>query len=94
MAPTQVPGSTIARLNDTCGNVIQITQLRAGRARESRHEAPRVASWGQPGLSPSRVRRYTPLVPPRRGDRPWRDRPSEVARSRAGNTTGPADGGR
>ena len=31
MAPTQVPGSTIARLNDTCGNLIQITQLRAGR---------------------------------------------------------------
>ncbi len=27
MAPTQVPGSTIAKLNDTCGNVIQITQL-------------------------------------------------------------------
>ena len=27
MAPTQVPGSTIARLNDSCGNLIQITQL-------------------------------------------------------------------
>ena len=27
MAPTQVPGSTIARLNDNCGNLIQITQL-------------------------------------------------------------------
>jgi len=27
MAPTQVTGSTIARLNDTCGNLIQITQL-------------------------------------------------------------------
>ncbi|HLJ66567.1 MAG TPA: VOC family protein [Chloroflexota bacterium] len=27
MPPTQVPGSTIARLNDTCGNLIQITQL-------------------------------------------------------------------
>jgi predicted enzyme related to lactoylglutathione lyase len=27
MAPTEVPGSTIARLNDTCGNLIQITQL-------------------------------------------------------------------
>jgi predicted enzyme related to lactoylglutathione lyase len=27
MPPTQVPGSTIARLNDGCGNVIQITQL-------------------------------------------------------------------
>src|SRR5438094_1784083 len=27
MPPTQVPGSTIAKLNDTCGNLIQITQL-------------------------------------------------------------------
>ena len=27
MPPTQVTGSTIARLNDTCGNLIQITQL-------------------------------------------------------------------
>jgi predicted enzyme related to lactoylglutathione lyase len=27
MAPTEVPGSTIAKLNDTCGNLIQITQL-------------------------------------------------------------------
>jgi len=27
MPPTEVPGSTIARLNDTCGNVIQLTQL-------------------------------------------------------------------
>lgn len=27
MAPTEVPGSTIARLNDGCGNLIQITQL-------------------------------------------------------------------
>jgi predicted enzyme related to lactoylglutathione lyase len=27
MAPTEVPGATIARLNDTCGNLIQITQL-------------------------------------------------------------------
>src|SRR6516164_11522329 len=27
MAPTQVPGSTIAKLNDSCGNLIQITQL-------------------------------------------------------------------
>ena len=25
MALTQVPGSTIARLNDSCGNLIQIT---------------------------------------------------------------------
>jgi predicted enzyme related to lactoylglutathione lyase len=27
MAPTEVTGSTIAVLNDTCGNLIQITQL-------------------------------------------------------------------
>ncbi len=27
MAPTQVPGATIARLSDSCGNLIQITQL-------------------------------------------------------------------
>jgi predicted enzyme related to lactoylglutathione lyase len=27
MAPTEVTGSTIAMLNDTCGNLIQITQL-------------------------------------------------------------------
>ncbi len=27
MTPTQVTGSTIAKLNDTCGNLIQITQL-------------------------------------------------------------------
>ncbi len=27
MPPTDVPGSTIARLNDTCGNIIQISQL-------------------------------------------------------------------
>jgi predicted enzyme related to lactoylglutathione lyase len=27
MPPTDVPGSTIAMLNDTCGNRIQITQL-------------------------------------------------------------------
>jgi predicted enzyme related to lactoylglutathione lyase len=27
MAPTEVTGSTIAMLNDTCGNRIQITQL-------------------------------------------------------------------
>ncbi len=25
--PTEVTGSTIATLNDTCGNLIQITQL-------------------------------------------------------------------
>jgi predicted enzyme related to lactoylglutathione lyase len=28
MPPTDVTGSTIARLNDTCGNWIQITELR------------------------------------------------------------------
>ena len=27
MPPTEVTGSTIAKLNDTCGNFIQITQL-------------------------------------------------------------------
>jgi len=27
MAPTPVTGSTIAMLNDTCGNLIQLTQL-------------------------------------------------------------------
>ncbi len=27
MPPTEVPGSTIAKLNDTCGNLVQITQL-------------------------------------------------------------------
>jgi len=27
MPPTSVPGSTIAKLNDTCGNLIQIAQL-------------------------------------------------------------------
>jgi predicted enzyme related to lactoylglutathione lyase len=27
MPPTEVPGSTIARLSDTCGNLIQLTQL-------------------------------------------------------------------
>jgi predicted enzyme related to lactoylglutathione lyase len=27
MPPTAVTGSTIAQLNDTCGNIIQITQL-------------------------------------------------------------------
>src|SRR6201997_760546 len=27
MAPSDVPGATIARLNDTCGNLIQLTQL-------------------------------------------------------------------
>jgi predicted enzyme related to lactoylglutathione lyase len=27
MTPTEVPGSTIAQLHDTCGNIIQITQL-------------------------------------------------------------------
>jgi predicted enzyme related to lactoylglutathione lyase len=28
MPPTDVTGSTIAQVNDTCGNLIQITQLR------------------------------------------------------------------
>jgi predicted enzyme related to lactoylglutathione lyase len=27
MPPRNVPGSTIAKLNDTCGNLIQLTQL-------------------------------------------------------------------
>src|SRR5262245_19787208 len=27
MPPTDVPGSTIARLNDTCGNLIQLSQV-------------------------------------------------------------------
>jgi predicted enzyme related to lactoylglutathione lyase len=27
MPPTDVPGSTIAMLNDTCGNLVQLTQL-------------------------------------------------------------------
>jgi hypothetical protein len=27
MPPTDVTGSTIAMLNDTCGNLIQLTQL-------------------------------------------------------------------
>ena len=27
MPPTKVTGSTIATLNDTCGNLIQLTQL-------------------------------------------------------------------
>jgi len=27
MPPTTVPGSTIAKLNDTCGNLIQLVQL-------------------------------------------------------------------
>ncbi len=27
MAPTEVPGATIARLNDSCGNLIQINQM-------------------------------------------------------------------
>ena len=27
MAPTEVTGSTIAQINDTCGNLIQISQL-------------------------------------------------------------------
>jgi len=27
MPPTDVPGATISRLNDTCGNIIQLNQL-------------------------------------------------------------------
>ena len=27
MAPTEVPGATIVRVNDTCGNLVQISQL-------------------------------------------------------------------
>jgi predicted enzyme related to lactoylglutathione lyase len=27
MPPTDVPGATIARLNDTCGNIIQLSQI-------------------------------------------------------------------
>jgi predicted enzyme related to lactoylglutathione lyase len=27
MPPTEVTGSTIAQINDTCGNLVQITQL-------------------------------------------------------------------
>ena len=27
MPPTEVPGATITRLNDTCGNLVQISQL-------------------------------------------------------------------
>jgi predicted enzyme related to lactoylglutathione lyase len=27
MPPTEVPGATITRLNDTCGNLLQISQL-------------------------------------------------------------------
>ena len=30
MAPTDVPGSTIAMLKDTCGNLVQLVQLRRG----------------------------------------------------------------
>ena len=46
MPPTDVTGSTIAMLNDTCGNLIQITQLgvvrlrrRDERSRSSTHRA-------------------------------------------------------
>jgi predicted enzyme related to lactoylglutathione lyase len=27
MPPTDVPGATITMLNDTCGNLVQLTQL-------------------------------------------------------------------
>ena len=30
MPPTAVPGATIAQINDTCGNVVQISQLGRG----------------------------------------------------------------
>jgi predicted enzyme related to lactoylglutathione lyase len=30
MPPTEVTGSTIAQLNDTCGNILQISQLARG----------------------------------------------------------------
>jgi predicted enzyme related to lactoylglutathione lyase len=30
MPPTKVTGSTIARLNDTCGNLVQLSQLARG----------------------------------------------------------------
>jgi predicted enzyme related to lactoylglutathione lyase len=30
MAPTKTTGSTIAQVNDTCGNLIQLTQLNQG----------------------------------------------------------------
>jgi predicted enzyme related to lactoylglutathione lyase len=36
MPPTQVTGSTIAMLNDTCGNLIQITQLDRVRSEAGR----------------------------------------------------------
>ena len=32
MPPTKVTGSTIAKVNDTCGNLIQITQLKPWQA--------------------------------------------------------------
>lgn len=32
MPPTEVTGATIARLNDTCGNLIQISQLKRWQA--------------------------------------------------------------
>ena len=28
MPPTEVPGATIAKLNDTCGNLVQLNQLK------------------------------------------------------------------
>ena len=36
MPPTDVTGSTIAVLNDTCGNLVQLTQLTAVHAERSR----------------------------------------------------------
>jgi predicted enzyme related to lactoylglutathione lyase len=38
MPPTDVTGSTIAMLNDTCGNLIQLTQL-AGKTRRRSKES-------------------------------------------------------
>jgi len=32
MPPTDVPGATIAQINDTCGNLVQISQLARRRA--------------------------------------------------------------
>jgi predicted enzyme related to lactoylglutathione lyase len=59
MPPTEVTGSTIAKLNDTCGNLIQITQLRAGRAAVRQHRCPVSADVHRlhvstPGTLPSR----------------------------------------
>ena len=39
MPPTEVPGANIAKLNDTCGNLIQITQLARWQRPASRKTA-------------------------------------------------------